>query len=89
MKKIVLIFLTLSSLMFGEIYPGKLEVVGDRTFQYYCVDGILFLDSKSKSSSYNNMFGQVYKPYYTGNLQSIGASIPYLCEVKNNQFLLK
>lgn len=85
MEKIVLIFLTLSSLMFGEIYPGKLEVVGDRTFQYYCVDGILFLDSKSKSSSYNNMFGQVYNQSTNSNVRSI----PVLCEVKNNQIVSK
>ena len=85
MKKILILFFSLSSLMFGEIYPGKLEVVGDRTFQYYCVDGILFLDSKSKSSNYNNMFGQVYNQSTNSSVRSI----PVLCEIKNNQIVSK
>lgn len=87
MKKIILLSLTLSSLMFGEIIPGKYEVVGDRTFQYYCVDGLLFLESKSKNSNNNHMFEQVYNRHY--NVQNIGATIPVLCEIKNNQIVSK
>lgn len=85
MKKIILLSLTLSSLMFGEIYAGKYEVVGDRSFQYYCVDGLLFLESKSKSSNNNGMFGQVYIQSTNSNVRSI----PIVCEVKNNQIVTK
>lgn len=60
MKKIVILILTLISLMFGNIVSGKENKVNDRIFQYYCVDGFLFLETYVYGSkSTTNKFDQV------------------------------
>ncbi len=84
MKKIILTLITLSSLMFGEVVVGKEYRINNRNFQYYCVDGILYLETYTIRATDNVIkFEQVYQQ---STPNGANRSIPRECYIKDNEF---
>lgn len=70
--------------MFGEITVGKEYKVNDRVFQYYCVDGILFLETYPVNKRDDTIkFEQVYQQ---STPSGANRSIPRECYIKDNAF---